>query len=827
MPRHTIDCFLFSDAASDTLKTLHDLSTRSEIHHIYIVSVQPFDCAVSPVPCEWLQADSLTSTETFLKIAEKAQAPHVLLSLKPAPLRLGARALHRLAQVMDDTGAPWVYADRLSVENGAAVAHPVIDYQEGSLRDDFDFGSVILLRRSALDAYRESHPALWKYGGLYALRLFFSREGALFHLNETLYTEEESDLRKSGERQFDYVNPAQREVQIEMEQICTEHLKTVGAYLPPDEIEEIDYEHPAVSAPDFRLEASVIIPVRNRERTIADAIRSALGQEADFDFNVIVVDNHSTDGTSTAVEAFHDDGRVVHLVPDRTDLGIGGCWDYAVRSPFCGRFAVQLDSDDLYSAPDVLQRIVCAFHEQKAAMVVGSYKLVNFNLEELPPGKIDHREWTDRNGRNNALRINGLGAPRAFYTPLLREIGFPNTSYGEDYAVGLRLSRLYRIGRLYDVLYLCRRWEGNSDAALSVEKQNRNNLYKDRLRTVELLARRRMIRSWRRALEKDEAYRFFDRQLEAWPEVKQRFEALSDIEIKTLDFDGLHLAAQFNPARIRSTGAKVDARSIGERPCFLCGRNQPAEQERLPFGGQLQLCVNPYPILPHHFTIPSRRHVRQEALPLFSNLFDLTTKMPRSVIFYNGAQCGASAPDHAHLQAGDRGYIPLERDWDALSRTLEPISVNEAGEGIYIVRQFVYPFFAVRASSADCALKLFRAVMDSLPVVEGEWEPRFNLLAFAEKRQLGEQPRSVVLVIPRLKLRPACYFAEGDAQYLISPGSIDIGGLLITPRREDFDRLTPELAAAILREVTLPAAAFDACVARLKNSIPNHDEGNR
>lgn len=826
MSHHTIDCFLFSDAASDTLKTLQDLSARPEIHFIYIVSVRPFDCDASPVPCEWLQADNLSSTATFLKISEKAQAPHVLLSLKTAPLSLGARVLHRLCQVMDDTGAVWLYADRFSVENGAAAAHPVIDYQAGSLRDDFDFGSVVLLRRSTLEVYRESRPRPWQYGGFYDLRLFFSRQGALFHLNETLYTEEESDLRKSGERQFDYVNPAQREVQIEMEQICTEHLKAVGAYLPPDEIEETDYDHPALSAPDFRLEASVIIPVRNRERTIADAIRSALGQEADFDFNVIVVDNHSTDGTSAAVEAFQADGRVVHLIPERTDLGIGGCWDYAVRSPFCGRFAVQLDSDDLYSSTDVLQRIVRAFHEQKAAMIVGSYKLVNFNLEELPPGKIDHREWTDRNGRNNALRINGLGAPRAFYTPLLRKIGFPNTSYGEDYAVGLRLSRRYRIGRLYDVLYLCRRWEGNSDAALSVERQNRNNLYKDRLRTVELLARRRMVSSWHYELKDGEAYRFFDRQLEAWPEVKQRFEALKNIEVRTLDFGRLHLAAQFNPARIRSTGAKVDRRSIGERPCFLCEKNQPAEQQHLPFGGRLQLCVNPYPILPHHFTIPSRHHVRQEALPLFPDLFELTRKMPHSVVFYNGAQCGASAPDHAHLQAGDRGYIPLERDWETLSRGLEPVSADGEGEGIYIVRDFVYPLFAVCATSADRALKLFRAVFDSLPLVEGEWEPRFNLLAFAGEPFHGERLRSVVLVIPRRKLRPACYFAEGGDQYLISPGSIDIGGLLITPRREDFDRLTPELAAAILREVTLSADDFEACVERLKNLILSHDEPN-
>lgn len=817
MRTSSVDCFLFSTGGRDTLLTLRELSGRSEIHHIFIVSVAAFDCSASPVACEWLRVDNLTSSATFVQIASRASAPYVLLSLKPTPLRLGAGALRRLCQVMDDTGAAWVYADHLTARDGATGAHPLIDYQEGSLRNDFDFGSVVFLRRAVLDAYRQSRPEGWKYGGLYDLRLFCAREGTLFHLDEPLYTEEESDLRKSGERQFDYVNPAQREVQTEMEQICTEHLKRAGAYLSPDEIEEIDYDHPAAGTPDFRVEASVIIPVRNRERTIADAIGSVLSQQAKFPFNVIVVDNHSTDGTAAAIDKFRSDARVVHLVPPRTDLGIGGCWDYAVQSPYCGKFAVQLDSDDLYSGPDVLQRIVRVFYEQKAAMVIGSYQLVNFDLQPLPPGVIDHREWTDTNGRNNALRINGLGAPRAFYTPVIRAIGFPNTSYGEDYAVGLAVSRRYRIARLYDVVYLCRRWEGNSDAALSIEKQNRNNLYKDRLRTVELLARRRMISSWRKTLQKDEAYGFFDRQLEVWPEVKQRFEALAGIEVKTLDVNGLHLAAQFNPARIRSTGAKVDAKTIGARPCFLCEKNQPAEQQRLPFGGRLQLCVNPYPILPHHFTIPSRRHVRQEALPLFSDLFDLTWKMPHSVVFYNGAQCGASAPDHAHLQAGDRGYIPLERDWEALNRSLEPLFDNLAGDGIYIVRNFVYPLFAVRSTSAGRALKLFRAVYDSLPVVEGEWEPRFNLLAFAEKRQLGELPHSVVLVIPRRKLRPACYFEEGAAQFLISPGSLDMGGLLITPRREDFDRITPEIAAGILREVTLTPEAFDDCVERLEN----------
>ena len=270
-----------------------------------------------------------------------------------------------------------------------------------------------------------------------------------------------------------------------MEQACTEHLRVLGALVHENDLRPID-----VTEGTFSFEATVVIPVRNRERTIADAIRSVLAQVTDFPFNVIVVDNHSTDGTSALIDTFVHNGRpVVHLVPERTDLGIGGCWDLAVRDAHCGRFAVQLDSDDLYKDTNVLQTIVDAFHEQQCAMLIGSYELCDFALRPLPPGLIDHKEWTAANGMNNALRINGLGAPRCFYTPVIRQVGFPNVSYGEDYAVGLAISRRYRIGRIFDSLYLCRRWEGNSDAALSPDRVNANNRYKDFIRTVELKAR--------------------------------------------------------------------------------------------------------------------------------------------------------------------------------------------------------------------------------------------------------------------------------------------------------------------------------------------------
>lgn len=409
----------------------------------------------------------------------------VMLVTKPN-VSFGQNAEKRLLQVATLTGAALVYSDYYKVEAGELKAHPVIDYQLGSVRDDFDFGSVLLMNASLVREFASTTEATrYEFAGLYALRLFLSRKGEIFHLNEMLYTEEELDLRKSGEKQFDYVDPKNRKVQIEMEQAATFHLGELGAL-----VDTSRYEDPDFTIGEFPVEASVIIPVRNRAKTIRDAVESALAQECGFGFNVIVVDNHSTDGTSEILADLQvANDRLKVITPERNDLGIGGCWNEAVNSAYCGRFAVQLDSDDLYSSPATLQTIVDAFHEQKAAMIVGSYRMCNFQLETLPPGLISHAEWTDENGPNNALRINGLGAPRAFFTPLLRELQLPNTSYGEDYAMGLAFSRQYRIGRIFDELYLCRRWEGNSDAALSVEKINKNNLYKDRLRTIEIKAR--------------------------------------------------------------------------------------------------------------------------------------------------------------------------------------------------------------------------------------------------------------------------------------------------------------------------------------------------
>lgn len=423
-----------------------------------------------------------TSSSRIREIASQADTEYTLLYTKQTQLRWVNFGLERLLQLAADTGAAMLYSDRFLESGGVVTPAPVIDWQQGSLRDDFDFGGVQLYRTSVLKEAVGEMDVEYEFAGLYDLWLRVSRKGALEHVSEFLYYEVDDDTRKTGEKLFDYVDPRNRAVQIEMEKACTAHLKAVGAYLEP-EFKSVD-----LSEGDFRYEASVVIPCRNRVATIGDAIRSALSQKADFPFNVIVVDDNSDDGTVDVIESFNDP-RLIFIRQDRTYHAIGGNWNAAIHHPDCGRFALQLDSDDVYSDENTVRKFVEAFRTQNCAMVVGTYRITDFQLNTLPPGVIDHREWTPENGRNNALRVNGLGAPRGFWTPLLRSVNFPTTKYGEDYAVALRISREYRIGRIYEVMYNCRRWDGNSDAALNIAANNRNNLYKDRIRTWELKAR--------------------------------------------------------------------------------------------------------------------------------------------------------------------------------------------------------------------------------------------------------------------------------------------------------------------------------------------------
>lgn len=808
--REKIDLFLpceYIDDAQNALSVLHEYKTVQHIH--FLVSADFAAHHQVPEGCTFVITDRLESSNTIASIAENTDADYVMICTRHTTIGWGNNTLERFLRVADDTDAVMVYADHYKMVEGKMEKHPVIDYQSGSLRDDFDFGSLWCIKAQALADYiAQPDREEYQFAALYDLRLYLSRVGEIFHLNEFLYSEAELDTRKSGEKQFDYVNPRNREVQIEMEKACTQHLGKVGAL-----IDTTFYRQPDFGEQDFEYEASVIIPVFNREKTVADAVKSALGQKANFKFNVIVVNNYSTDRTGEILDELKAD-NLIQIVPERTDLGIGGCWNEAINSSFCGKFAVQLDSDDLYSSPKTLQKIVDAFYKQKAAMIIGSYRMCDFDLNTLPPGLIDHKEWTDENGCNNALRINGLGAPRAFFTPLVRQIQFPNTSYGEDYALGLAFSRRYRIGRIYDELYLCRRWGGNSDAALSVEKVNANNLYKDRLRTMELKARQHLLQGKADIMEDSSISRFFNRQLEVWTDARHRFRDLKHVETRQLS-DQLKL--QWNPARIVSTGAKIDKKTLGERPCFLCDKNRPKEQMSKQIDEKFHLLVNPFPILPVHFTIPARKHQPQLIYKNYGEMHRFISLHSDLMVFYNGPKCGASAPDHLHFQAGTNGILPLQTNWQRLSRNLtDIISLNDE-EKISVVRDFIVPAFVIISKSAESDEALFRRLYKAMPQRGDETEPMMNIISWRK----GEEFISVV--IPREKHRPEAYFAEGDAQFVVSPGALDMSGLIITPREEDFRKLTEEKALSLLQECGVSEEKMNAIIAKLKASKDAED----
>jgi putative glycosyltransferase len=808
--REKIDLFLpceYIDDAQNALSVLHEYKTVQHIH--FLVSADFAAHHQVPEGCTFVITDRLESSNTIVSIVENTDADYVMICTRHTTIGWGNNTLERFLRVADDTDAVMVYADHYKMVEGKMEKHPVIDYQSGSLRDDFDFGSLWCIKAQALADYiAQPDREEYQFAALYDLRLYLSRVGEIFHLNEFLYSEAELDTRKSGEKQFDYVNPRNREVQIEMEKACTQHLGKVGAL-----IDTTFYRQPDFGEQDFEYEASVIIPVFNREKTVADAVKSALGQKASFKFNVIVVNNHSTDRTGEILDELKVD-NLIQIVPERTDLGIGGCWNEAINSSFCGKFAVQLDSDDLYSSPKTLQKIVDAFYKQKAAMIIGSYRMCDFDLNTLPPGLIDHKEWTDENGCNNALRINGLGAPRAFFTPLVRQIQFPNTSYGEDYALGLAFSRRYRIGRIYDELYLCRRWGGNSDAALSVEKVNANNLYKDRLRTMELKARQHMLQGKADIMEDSSISRFFNRQLEVWTDARHRFRDLKHVETRQFS-DQLKL--QWNPARIVSTGAKIDKKTLGERPCFLCDKNRPKEQMSKQIDEKFHLLVNPFPILPVHFTIPARKHQPQLIYKNYGEMHRFISLHSDLMVFYNGPKCGASAPDHLHFQAGTNGILPLQTNWQRLSRNLtDIISLNDE-EKISVVRDFIVPAFVIISKSAESDEALFRRLYKAMPQRGDETEPMMNIISWRK----GEEFISVV--IPREKHRPEAYFAEGDAQFVVSPGALDMSGLIITPREEDFRKLTEEKVLSLLQECGVSEEKMNAIIAKLKASKDAED----
>ena len=808
--REKIDCFLPFTDLEHTMSLIEQLRLSKTVQDIMLLSADELqEDAIKALECETIATDSLSSSNTIMSIAERAQSDYALIITKPAALTITTGALERLLRVAFDSDAAMVYADHYEQKgDGSTERHPSIDYQLGSLRDDFDFGALILVKTSLLHTFAmQAGEHDYRYAGLYALRLFLSREGTIFHLNEYLYTEQATDLRASGVKQFDYVDPRNREAQIEMEHAVTAHLEAIGAKIDPS-----FYRRPDFQEQEFDVEASVIIPVYNREKTILDAIHSALGQKTSFRYNVIVVDNHSTDNTTALIGSLHNE-RLIHIIPERHDLGIGGCWNLAICDDRCGRFAVQLDSDDLYSSPKTLQTVVDAFYKQQAAMVIGSYRMCDFELNTLPPGLIDHSEWTDDNGPNNALRINGLGAPRAFFTPLLRQVQFPNTSYGEDYALGLIFSRRYRIGRIFQELYLCRRWGGNSDSNLSVERVNANNLYKDRLRTLEIKARQLMRLGRQDIMIDSSLQRFFARQLERWDSVRQRYRELRNVHIRDLTVGTTSIKVQWNPARIASTGARIDQNAIAARPCFLCEQNRPAEQIRKSIDSRFELLVNPYPILPTHFTIPSLHHSPQLIRDNYDEMHKLMETYPELMVFYNGPLSGASAPDHAHFQGGTNGLLPLQTAWRRLSRSLRTLVSLNDDEGIFAIDDYPVPALAIISRTTYGDQQLFRRIYDALPKQDDQPEPMMNIVCWRQ------DDKYLSVVFPRRKHRPDCY-GTGPGQFLVSPGALDMAGLIITPREEDFSRLTAEQALSILGEVSVTREQLEDIESRLLSMRP-------
>lgn len=796
----TITCFIPYGSENQINKTIRHLQECSTVDRIFLLPTSPVPNLSLPDKCYILPSSAPESVERYKQVALYANTPFTLICTQVQDLEFGYMALERMCDYLSAPQCSMVYADHYKTIKGERTPHPVIDYQLGSVRDDFDFGSLLMFRTDYLKRAINEIEAEKEYqhSALYALRLALSIYGELTHIREFLYTETEIDLRKSGEKQFDYVDPRNRQVQIEREEVFTRHLKKIGAYLKPGmmtvDLKEGEFSH----------EASIIIPVRNRARTINDAIRSVLEQETSFPFNLIIIDNHSTDGTSEIIEQYKNDNRVIHLIPERTDLGIGGCWNLGINHPQCGRFAIQLDSDDLYSSPHTVQTIVDKFYEEQCAMVIGSYRMTDFTLQTLPPGVIDHKEWTDENGHNNALRINGLGAPRAFFTPLLRKIRVPNTSYGEDYALGLAFSRQYRIGRIYDVLYLCRRWEGNSDAALSIEKINQNNNYKDSLRTLEIKLRQAMNK------KRQAGDLFIENQLAKWQTARTNHEALNQIETRRFELAGNTITVQFNPARAVSTCAKVDKSSIEARKCFLCLENKPNEQDEIiiSLDEPFSLRINPYPILPGHLTISSLKHqdqvladktIRQLPGKLISWLEEYFAS--GYVLFYNGAKCGASAPDHFHFQAVKQSDVPVIQQWERLMETAvrekEIKTENGNTYSSFQITSYICPIQVFICNhSTDILPEMINQYLESLPLHEGESEPRYNLFAWQDK-----QRGFTMAYFPREEHRPACYTATGGEQLLVSPGALDMAGLLVTPRKEDFDKIIESDITQIYKEV--------------------------
>lgn len=788
-----LTCFVACGDSDTTAHIIRQLEKEACVKRYYLLcSHMPEEERETPV-----LKGSLCQTASLRQLLPYCETPYMLLVTQPHRIDLGTFAIERFLQIARTTSAAMLYSDYNDTGNNGLSPHPLTDYQAGSLRDDFNFGALWLLRTTKFKEAVNQMTADYRFAALYDLRLALSRAGEILHIPESLYSITPADLRLSGEKNFDYVDPKNRQVQSEMEQVCCRHLKHIGAWLPPV------FQTPDFGG-NFPVEMSVVIPVRNRERTIAEAVTSALRQHTSFPFNVIVVDNHSTDGTTAILRRLSAQyANLIHLMPEEEDLGIGGCWNRAITDDRCGRFCIQLDSDDLYIDETVLQQIADAFHAQKTAAVIGAYRIVDFNLQPLPPGLIDHKEWTPDNGRNNALRINGLGAPRAFCTSVLREIKFPNTSYGEDYAVMLALSRHYQIGRIYHALYLCRRWEGNSDAALSVDKENKNNVFKDRIRTFELKARQ-----FPPALLTD-VNRLFEEQIRDWEAVARRYRNLEQVKSREVAFPHCSLLLTYNPDRIGSSTAQVDSQSIQKRPCFLCPSNRPAEQKSISWNSY-DILVNPFPIFKRHFTIVDKHHHAQRLSPeRIEDMLALARNLPEYTVFYNGPACGASAPDHFHFQAGNRGYMPAEKETENGTELLCASPQLKISCKADELRKVVVTESDSLSLLVEAIAKICQLIGQ---VVPRQPEPMVNLLTmFADNHWK-------TCIFPRKAHRPAQFFETGENRIVFSPGAVDFGGVAILPEEKDFNHLTEETIKDMFSQLTFHEDEFSTLKTLIQNS---------
>jgi glycosyltransferase involved in cell wall biosynthesis len=763
--------------------------------------------AMSGWPTDTRDVKEIKQLSLFLK---KLSSKYLLLIADEKKINCDELSLRRLLRIAENKHAGIIYSDFILRKGNNLLPHPLIDYQQGSIRDDFNFGPLLLFSCSAVKT------ALQKYGSLpsdtnvalYDLRLKVSIDYPVFHVPEFLYTVEDRKAKHINarnnriENHFAYAAAGNIIQQKKLEKVATNYLKLTGAYL------KVRTQKASRANDLFPVEASIIIPVLNRKKTIKEAMQSALAQKTNFDFNIIVVDNHSTDGTTDAIKKLAGkNDKIKNIIPECHDLGIGGCWNEAVYSFHCGRYAIQLDSDDLYSSKQTLQKIVDTLRKDNYAMVVGAYTIVNKHLKKTPPGLIAHKEWTQANGHNNALRIHGLGAPRAFNTAVIRKIGFPNVSYGEDYAVALRITREYKIGRIYKSLYLCRRWTDNTDAGISVEKQNSNDFYKDELRSIEIKARQMLNK-------KESGNRIFAQypgekqksltvlclnlladQKKSWPKLAYAYRELANVRTRSITCGGYKVYLQFNPQRAISSGAAVDVESIKSRPCFLCKDNLPSEQQGILYRNQYLVLCNPAPIFENHFTIVALEHQLQEITSSINWLLRLSTDLsPDYAVFYNGPACGASAPDHLHFQMIPVNALPFLSELRELPPVKEISSVRYSRGKV-----FDRSVIVLESKNADELTKQFMCLLKAAQkILATNDEPLVNVIC----TYIGNCWRLAIFL--RQKHRPDAYSAEGKNRIFISPGAIDMAGVIITPHLDDYNRLDCNTIRDIYQEVSLP-----------------------